>query len=101
MPVKNSELVVIGDRIFTDVVMANRMGSLAIWTTGVWKKESMLLRWIEKKLVKGISRWKTNLGNKDLNVFVKADRVKEEGTHYGLSTAGVYEGLTSAERRSS
>jgi hypothetical protein len=61
--VKDDELVVIGDRIFTDVVMANRMksgdngrGPLAIWTSGVWAKEAMSMRWIEKKLVEAITR---------------------------------------------
>ncbi|TFK50933.1 HAD phosphatase [Heliocybe sulcata] len=77
-PVKNSELIVVGDRVFTDIVMANRMnpkyrlfppqaradvkdagpeGPLAIWTTGVWKKESMFMRWFEKQLVATIQKW--------------------------------------------
>ena len=34
-PVRDDELVVVGDRVFTDVVMARRMkGPLAVWTTG-------------------------------------------------------------------
>lgn len=49
--------MIVGDRIFTDVVMANRMrsvhgsGPLAVWTSGVWQRESMLVRWMEKKVV--------------------------------------------------
>ncbi|KAG6332582.1 hypothetical protein ID866_6504 [Astraeus odoratus] len=81
-PIKDDELVVVGDRVFTDVVMANRMrpghsiskarepdqekvlsireranGPLAIWTSGVWKKESMLMRYLERRLVDAVSRW--------------------------------------------
>ncbi|KZT21097.1 hypothetical protein NEOLEDRAFT_1164741 [Neolentinus lepideus HHB14362 ss-1] len=77
-PVKDDELIIVGDRVFTDVVMANRMnpkhrlfpsqsrpqaeagareGPLAIWTTDVWKKESMLMRWFEKQLVAAVQRW--------------------------------------------
>ena len=95
------ELIVIGDRIFTDVVLAHRLahsrtltariaarlrlapaqsGSslggagaepgasvggggettgepLAVWTTGVWTRESMAMRWLEKWLVHLIERW--------------------------------------------
>lgn len=88
-PLAPHELVVIGDRIFTDVVLAKRLGQptsvfariaqrlhlsstnstnpqlrsndtvgpLSIWTTGVWKKESMLVRWSEHKLVEIVERF--------------------------------------------
>ncbi|KAL4079136.1 HAD phosphatase, partial [Scleroderma citrinum] len=80
-PIKDDELVVVGDRIFTDVVMANRMrrravpkpeepkredemslrerakGPLAVWTSGVWQKESMAMRYFERQLVDAICRW--------------------------------------------
>ncbi|KAH7925975.1 HAD-superfamily phosphatase [Leucogyrophana mollusca] len=68
-PIPDEELIVVGDRVFTDVVMANRMarrtpsptesrcGPLAIWTRGVWKKESMAMRWCEKRLVDIVNRW--------------------------------------------
>jgi phosphatidylglycerophosphatase GEP4 len=68
-PVRDDELVIVGDRIFTDVVMANRMkrkpltdgktrdGPLAIWTTGVWEREGTVIRWLEKTLVKTVERW--------------------------------------------
>ena len=77
-----------GDRVFTDVVMANRMrggigfsnmirtftdhktetigrgtepyqlnGPLAIWTTRIWQKEAMGMRWLERKLVEVVKRW--------------------------------------------
>ena len=76
-PIKDDELVVIGDRIFTDVVMANRMksgdngkGPLAIWTTGVWTKEAMGMRWIEKKLVEAVTKH-TNGKNQYTTQFLK------------------------------
>ncbi|KAL0955749.1 hypothetical protein HGRIS_001964 [Hohenbuehelia grisea] len=62
-PIKDDELIVVGDRIFTDVIMANRMrtshvdGPLAVWTTGVWHKESMLMRWMEKGLVSLVAKY--------------------------------------------
>jgi len=75
--VNDDELVVIGDRIFTDVVMANRMksgdsgkGPLAIWTSGVWKKEAMGMRWIEKKLVEAVTKY-TNGENQYTTQFLK------------------------------
>ncbi|KAI5988154.1 HAD phosphatase [Pisolithus albus] len=77
-PIQDHELVVVGDRVFTDVVMANRMkrrvtcttgeadkippirdrvnGPLAVWTNGVWQKESMVMRWIERWLVDVVAR---------------------------------------------
>jgi len=96
-PISCNELIFVGDRVFTDVVLANRMrmqgekgrkvlpqplrdeeggrddsrkvedspsstslhGPLAIWTTGVWERESMLMRWMEKSLVKVVERWST------------------------------------------
>ncbi|KAG6861699.1 hypothetical protein C0995_013268 [Termitomyces sp. Mi166 len=92
-PIRDEELIVVGDRIFTDVVMANRMrrwkdspglllmaltcgyedggavgkekeasqnrpqGPLSIWTTGIWQKDSRIMRWGEQKLVDLVRRW--------------------------------------------
>lgn len=86
-PVRTDELIVVGDRVFTDVIMANRMhrrlppstttslalsettsdahprlnvtrtGPLAVLTTGVWEKESMFMRRMEKGLVDTVRRW--------------------------------------------
>lgn len=74
---KDDELVVIGDRVFTDVVMANRMksgdnerGPLSIWTIGVWTKEAMGMRWIERKLVDAVKR-STNGENQFVAQFLK------------------------------
>lgn len=78
---RDDELVVVGDRLFTDVVIANRMarkrpltqtavpekphehgsgsrdGPLSIWTSGVWQRESMGVRWLEKRFMQGIQRY--------------------------------------------
>ncbi|KAF6763004.1 mitochondrial PGP phosphatase-domain-containing protein [Ephemerocybe angulata] len=101
-PLKEDELIVVGDRIFTDVIMANRMrkariaearspgllhmamscayekggtvetekesagivddkprpnGPLAVWTTGVWKREAMFMRYLELSLVNAVTKW--------------------------------------------
>jgi phosphatidylglycerophosphatase GEP4 len=88
-PIRSSELLVVGDRVFTDVVLASRLraadekdrraaakmhstsvdgkevktlveggkGTLAVLTTGVWKKESMIMRMGEAALVKAVKRW--------------------------------------------
>ncbi|KAJ7496822.1 mitochondrial PGP phosphatase-domain-containing protein [Mycena latifolia] len=94
-PVRAEQLIIVGDRVFTDVVLANRLrkmergsglihlcfrcafersgtvgkendagsshrsvesGPLAIWTTGVWKREATIMRWCEKKLVGIVQR---------------------------------------------
>ncbi|KAI0359267.1 HAD-superfamily phosphatase [Trametes cingulata] len=88
-PIRDEELVVVGDRLLTDVVMANRMsrrtlspsrqtgetseestllgegeltrpnraGPLAIWTEGLWKRENLALRALERGLLQGAERW--------------------------------------------
>ncbi|KAI0310855.1 mitochondrial PGP phosphatase-domain-containing protein [Amylostereum chailletii] len=92
-PLAPHELVVVGDRIFTDVVLAHRLGHpssflarvadrvrfqqyhpltdekaardwagsgpgpLSVWMTGVWKKESMLMRRVERALVDVVERF--------------------------------------------
>ena len=97
-PIRGGELIIVGDRIFTDVVLANRMrlqsrpqkgstlprdfekdgaftaenesfgvatgaphpfGPLSVWTTGVWERESMIMRWLEHGLVKLVRRCST------------------------------------------
>ncbi|KAJ3536654.1 hypothetical protein NMY22_g5937 [Coprinellus aureogranulatus] len=116
-PLREHELIIVGDRIFTDVVMANRMrmsiskdakspnliqmsaqcafekegtvateketlgiedqpqaqGPLAIWTTGVWQRESMFMRYLEKGLVEAVQRWSKPLSDEPLDTrsFVK------------------------------
>jgi hypothetical protein len=40
-------------------------GPLAVWTTGVWEKEAVAMRWWEKRLVDVVQRWtqkEQNLG---------------------------------------
>ena len=66
-------MIVVGDRIFTDVVLANRMtrriekrsekeGPLSIWTEGVWERESMVLRGLERRIMELARRWVNRKG---------------------------------------
>lgn len=110
-PIRDEELIIVGDRVFTDVVMANRMrgkrkhlpgvldatpdgsgekdissrpeetpqsgtqpdGPLAIWTTDVWYREAMAMRWCEKRLVDAVQRWTSpRLVEVDTSRFLKA-----------------------------
>jgi len=103
-PVKDDELVVIGDRIFTDIVMANRMkardgkrGPLAIWTSGVWTKESMGMRWIEKKLSEAMVKY-TDGEKQYTTQFLKPGTLEKSceenlAPRAYFSCAGVVEGI--------
>jgi len=124
-PVRDEELIIVGDRIFTDVVMANRMrgpnrsqgllkmavicgyedggavgkekdvakdgarGPLAVWTTDVWEKDAMTMRWCEKKLVDAVRRW-THSNEQDLGTmrfvrqFVQPQPARASGMMTGL-----------------
>jgi len=87
VPVAPNELVVVGDRIFTDIVLAKRIspawprwwtlqrgtdadtgsgvrnqhdrlrGPLAVWTTGVWKREGTVMRMTEAAVVRRLEAW--------------------------------------------
>lgn len=92
VPIRDEELVVVGDRIFTDVVMANRMrradveketpmgngGPLAVWTSGVWQRESMVVRWWEKRVVDMVTRW-TDRESGFQDAFAKPEPVDPQG----------------------
>ncbi|KAF5385841.1 hypothetical protein D9615_002321 [Tricholomella constricta] len=117
-PIRDDELIIVGDRIFTDVVMANRMrgsndslrspkkdggalgkvkngtedrprGPLAIWTTDVWEKEAMVMRWCEKKLVDVVRHW-SHSGGQELDT---SSFVKEFVEPKPLRTSGMMAGL--------
>ena len=121
-PILDHELVIVGDRVFTDVVLANRMGMqynrrrqkllaspgpsqdaekelsleasnpeipvgpLAIWTTGVWQRESMLMRWMERRLVNTVERWSKPPTGKPINVsqFLKEEKIEPFKKSSGL-----------------
>ncbi|KIO19526.1 hypothetical protein M407DRAFT_82679 [Tulasnella calospora MUT 4182] len=59
-PQHHPKIIVVGDRLFTDVLMANRIGpsALAIWTTGLWVRESMFLRRLEKLFLDSVLRYR-------------------------------------------
>lgn len=57
-----------------------RTGPLAIWTTAVWQKESMLMRWGERKLVQAVEKWSMDADSEtgeDAQKFVKQPQEKE------------------------
>ena len=103
--IQDSELIVVGDRVFTDVVLANRMqvrsqsptsvqrqgrtGPLAIWTTTVWEKESMLMRWGERKLVQAVEKWSKDKdvdseAREDMQKFIKQPQEQVADERKGL-----------------
>lgn len=119
-PIRDEELIVVGDRIFTDVVMANRMrksrrldpvetsrevdaqgsstsGPLAVWTTGVWHKEAMVMRWCENKLVEAVRRWTESDGGNQLNTH----QFRRDFIEPPRKRAGIMQGLFGVLRRSS
>ncbi|KAG8774133.1 hypothetical protein FRC15_001543 [Serendipita sp. 397] len=46
-PSPRPRLIFVGDRLMTDVLLANEMGAYSIWTTHLWERDVMLLRSIE------------------------------------------------------
>ncbi|KAI5890160.1 HAD-superfamily phosphatase [Schizophyllum commune H4-8] len=71
-PVRDDELVVVGDRVLTDVVMARRMkGPLAVWTTGVWQREATVMRLMERGLVDVVRRWTSPLDDQATRSFIR------------------------------
>ena len=74
-PVADRELLVVGDRILTDVVLGNRMqaslkkgekeaatdslpdGPLSVFIDKVWKKDAVMLRALEKGLLRLTERY--------------------------------------------
>lgn len=55
--IKPSELIIVGDRVFTDVILGNKLGALSVWTTGLWERELMPMRYVEYTLVGVVDRW--------------------------------------------
>jgi phosphatidylglycerophosphatase GEP4 len=51
-------IVLIGDRLLTDMLLANEMGAYGIWTTRLWEREAMLLRAFERGLLSLVSGWR-------------------------------------------
>jgi len=56
-----SKLIIVGDRLLTDVLLANKLRALPIWTTSLWRRELMGIRAIEigfLNLVLRFRRWR-------------------------------------------
>jgi len=41
----------------TDVLLANEMGAYAIWTTRLWQRDALLLRFIERSYLFLVTTW--------------------------------------------
>ncbi|CAI5760678.1 unnamed protein product [Candida verbasci] len=66
--VKNNEILVIGDRLFTDILMANLMGSYSCWINeGIEISEKVLPK-IERDMYGRLKNWgyKSPMENQDL-----------------------------------
>jgi len=84
--------------------MANRMkprdggrGPLAIWTSGVWKKEVMGMRWMEKKLVEVVTKY-TDGEKQYTTQFLKSETLEKSREDTPASrayspSAGIVEGI--------
>jgi phosphatidylglycerophosphatase GEP4 len=65
-------------------------GPLAIWTTGVWEKEAMSMRILERKLVEVVQCWtKDASGQLDTTQFVK-NHLEPESSSSGGMVAGLF-----------
>jgi Mitochondrial PGP phosphatase len=51
------KLIVIGDRIMTDILLANEMGAYGIWTTRLWQREALILRFLERSYLFLVTTW--------------------------------------------
>lgn len=55
-------------------------GPLAVWTTGVWEKEAMGMRWVEKKVVQAVEKWSVQRDEKprDSSKFMRRIKLEEK-----------------------
>lgn len=70
--IQPSELIIVGDRLLTDVVLANTLGALPILTTKLWRTydEALLLRPLERGVLRVLDRLSPTSGIAQLQ-FVK------------------------------
>lgn len=54
-------------------------GPLSVWTTGIWERESMVIRWIEKSLVYIVNRWSAPRHGESLDTAVFLKEVSQAG----------------------
>ncbi len=75
-----SQLTKSGDELYP----TSPAGPLSVWTTGVWERESMVMRWIEKSLVNIVDRWSTSLHGESLDTAVFLKEVPSSPKQPGL-----------------
>jgi phosphatidylglycerophosphatase GEP4 len=66
------------ERLRTRYSIAGR-GPLAVWTVGVWKRESMGMRWFERRVVDAVERWSVPREGevRDTSRFVRRVKLEE------------------------
>jgi phosphatidylglycerophosphatase GEP4 len=82
-PIPTSKLIVVGDRLLTDILMANskEMRSLGVWTTKVWGRKYGVLRWWERWVLERVIRRRAASGvveSREFEAFVKVDPAMTE-----------------------
>ncbi|KIM20182.1 hypothetical protein M408DRAFT_328111, partial [Serendipita vermifera MAFF 305830] len=54
---RQPKIILVGDRIMTDILLANEMGAYGIYTTRLWEREALFLRFIERSYLFLVTRW--------------------------------------------
>lgn len=72
------KVIVVGDRIMTDMLLANEMGAYGIWTTRLWKREALVLRFIERSYLFLVTRWLSFREKRKLRLIEEQKRLAKE-----------------------
>jgi hypothetical protein len=82
-------LVVCGDRLLTDVLLANQMGpeTLAVWTQRLWKRSDVtVLRTLERLILRLVLGFKgEGLHREDAAQYVRGSLVAVDPVQDGLT----------------
>ena len=52
-------------------------GPLAVWTTGIWEKEAMGMRWLEKKILESVKKGSTLQEGETKSSFIQGTKSSE------------------------
>lgn len=81
----------------TDILLANEMGAYGIWTTRLWQREALILRFVERSYLFLVTKWlgfiserrKKRLRLSDAEEEKKVTQEKEPGRKPGTVSAEV------------
>jgi len=62
-------------------------GPLAIWTTGIWEKEAMGMRWLEKKILESVKKGSTLQEGETKSSFIRGTKSSEARRPSSLRSA--------------